>query len=391
MGTGNSFGKLFKISTWGESHGGGVGVTLDGVPPKIPITREEIQKELDRRRPGQSRLTTPRNEDDQVEILSGVSPDGLTLGTPIGMLVRNKDHRSQDYDTNAIAYRPSHADATYDAKYGIRAVAGGGRSSARETIGRVAAGAVAKKMLALYCGCDILGYVKRDIEATVDADAVTLAEVEANIARCPDAAAPSAWWPASTRCASPGTASAAWWRWRPATCPRAWARPCSTSWRPSWPRPACRLPGGQGVRGGLRVRGTLLTGKEHNDEVPPGRERQRRKTKTNRSGRHPGRDQQWGDHRGEGGVQAHVHHRPAPEHRDPGRHRGGAPREGPPRPLRAPPRRAHGGGHGGAHAGGRADAALRPGQHAGPRAGRGAHQPPGQEAGGRRLPGGGQQ
>ena len=139
MGVGNSFGRVFRISTFGESHGTGVGVIVDGCPPRLPLTTEDIQKELDRRKPGQSRLTTPRDEDDRVEIMSGTY-DGLTLGTPIGMVVRNKDQRSKDYDEMAAKYRPSHADATYDAKYGVRAVAGGGRSSARETIGRVAAG-----------------------------------------------------------------------------------------------------------------------------------------------------------------------------------------------------------------------------------------------------------
>ncbi len=154
MGVGNSFGRVFRVSTWGESHGGGVGVTLDGCPPRLRISREEIQRDLDRRRPGQSRIVTPRNEPDAVEILSGVV-DGITIGTPIAMLVRNKDQRSQDYDTNVVAYRPSHADAAYDAKYGIRAVAGGGRSSARETVGRVAAGAIARKFLAQYAGIDV--------------------------------------------------------------------------------------------------------------------------------------------------------------------------------------------------------------------------------------------
>jgi chorismate synthase len=165
MGLGNSFGRIFRVSTWGESHGGGVGVTVDGCPPRLNLTREVIQVELDRRRPGQSRIVTPRDEKDAVEILSGVV-DGVTIGTPIAMLVRNKDQRSQDYDTMAVAYRPSHADAAYDAKYGIRAVAGGGRSSARETIGRVAAGAIAKKLLFDYAGVEIIGYVKRvkDIE-----------------------------------------------------------------------------------------------------------------------------------------------------------------------------------------------------------------------------------
>jgi chorismate synthase len=127
---------------------------IDGVPPRLPITTEEIQFELDRRRPGQSIITTPRKEEDTCEILSGVF-DGVSLGTPIAVLVKNKDQRSGDYSEMSVAYRPSHADATYDFKYGIRAVAGGGRSSARETIGRVAAGAVAKKLLKVVGGTEV--------------------------------------------------------------------------------------------------------------------------------------------------------------------------------------------------------------------------------------------
>jgi chorismate synthase len=141
---GNTFGHLFRITTFGESHGGGVGVVIDGCPPRLEITPEEIQVELDRRRPGQSKITTPRKEADKCEILSGVF-EGKTLGTPISILVRNQDMRSHDYDEMAMTYRPSHADATYDAKYGFRNWQGGGRSSARETIGRVAASAIAKK------------------------------------------------------------------------------------------------------------------------------------------------------------------------------------------------------------------------------------------------------
>uniref|UniRef100_A0A7S2ZU64 Chorismate synthase n=1 Tax=Rhodosorus marinus TaxID=101924 RepID=A0A7S2ZU64_9RHOD len=185
MGTGNSFGKLFKISTWGESHGIGVGVTIDGCPPRLELSPEDVQKELDRRKPGQSKLTTPRKEDDMAEILSGVV-SGKTIGTPIGILVRNKNQIGKDYDNIAVSYRPSHADATYDAKYGIRAVAGGGRSSARETIGRVAAGAVAKKLLKTYSDVDIVGYVQKvqDIAAdNIDVDKVTLEDVERYVLR----------------------------------------------------------------------------------------------------------------------------------------------------------------------------------------------------------------
>ena len=184
---GNIFGHLFRVTTFGESHGGGVGVIIDGCPPKLEINVKEIQYELDRRRPGQSKITTPRKESDTCEILSGVF-EGQTLGTPIMIWVRNKDARPQDYQDMAIKYRPSHADATYDAKYGIRNWQGGGRSSARETIGRVASGAIAKKILQQYSGVEIVGYVKRikNLEAIVDPTTVTMEQVESNIVRCPD-------------------------------------------------------------------------------------------------------------------------------------------------------------------------------------------------------------
>ena len=186
---GSSFGTLFRISTFGESHGGGVGVILEGCPPRLEIDQQAIQAELDRRKPGQSKITTPRKEADQVEILSGVM-DGMTLGTPIAMVVRNKDQRPQDYREMDVAFRPSHADATYQAKYGIQARSGGGRASARETIGRVAAGAVARQLLLKAHGTEVVAWVKRihDLEASVDISAVSRETVEANIVRCPDAA-----------------------------------------------------------------------------------------------------------------------------------------------------------------------------------------------------------
>jgi chorismate synthase len=184
---GSTYGTNFRVTTFGESHGGGVGCVVDGVPPRLPLTTAELQTELDRRRPGQSIITTPRKEEDTCEILSGVG-DGVTLGTPIAVLVRNKDQRSQDYSEMSVAYRPSHADATYDFKYGIRAVAGGGRSSARETIGRVAAGAIAKKLLSVVAGTEVLAYVSRvrEIGCEVDEATFTMEDVESNIVRCPD-------------------------------------------------------------------------------------------------------------------------------------------------------------------------------------------------------------
>jgi chorismate synthase len=186
----SSFGTLFRISTFGESHGPAVGVVVDGCPPRLPLTAEEIQVELDRRRPGQSRITTQRREADQVEILSGVQ-DGLTLGTPIALLVRNSDQRGGDYEEMRTKYRPSHADYTYQAKYGVRAWEGGGRASARETVGRVAAGAIARKLLQVEAAVEILAWVKQVAgrEAAVDPARVARGDVEANIVRCPDPAA----------------------------------------------------------------------------------------------------------------------------------------------------------------------------------------------------------
>ncbi|MES1207528.1 MAG: chorismate synthase, partial [Pseudomonadota bacterium] len=185
---GNSFGSAFRITTFGESHGPAVGVIVDGCPPRLPISAAEIQQELDRRRPGQSIITTQRREADAVEILSGVH-EGLTLGTPIAMMVRNTDNRAGDYEEMRTKFRPSHADYTYQAKYGVRAWQGGGRASARETVGRVAAGVLARTALAAAGPIEIVSWVQRvqDIETDVDALTVTRDAVDANIARCPDA------------------------------------------------------------------------------------------------------------------------------------------------------------------------------------------------------------
>ncbi len=187
----SSFGRIFRISTFGESHCRSVGVVVDGVPPRMTLSAEEIQVQLDRRRPGGNKLGTERNEADQVQILSGVE-NGLTLGTPIGMLVNNKDQRPGDYGSMSQIPRPSHADYTYQMKYGIHASSGGGRSSARETIGRVAAGAIAEKYLLEQYGIEIVAWVSSvgDYDTDrVDMDTISRTEVDANDIRCPDAAA----------------------------------------------------------------------------------------------------------------------------------------------------------------------------------------------------------
>ncbi|MEY5026792.1 MAG: Chorismate synthase [Verrucomicrobiota bacterium] len=186
----SQFGHLFRINTWGESHGGGVGVSVDGCPPRIALSEADIQRDLDRRRPGQSEIVTPRAEEDRCQILSGVF-QGQTLGTPICVQVLNKDARPEAYREMEGAFRPSHADYTYQAKYGIRNWQGGGRSSARETIGRVAAAAIGKKVLAAFCPeLEVVAYVRsiQHLRAEVDPLLVRFEEVEANIVRCPDPA-----------------------------------------------------------------------------------------------------------------------------------------------------------------------------------------------------------
>jgi len=184
---GNSFGQIFRITTFGESHGGAVGVVLDGCPPGISITEEEIQKELDRRKPGQSAITTPRKEADTIKILSGYF-EGKTTGTPLMMIAYNADVKSEDYIEMSKSYRPSHADYTYDAKYGFRDWRGSGRASARETLARVAAGAIAKKFLKEKLGVEILSYVDQvgDIKSNAEYEKVSEKDIEANIIRCPD-------------------------------------------------------------------------------------------------------------------------------------------------------------------------------------------------------------
>ncbi len=184
---GNSFGQLFRISTFGESHGGAVGVVVDGCPPGLAISKEDIQKELDRRKPGQSAITSPRKEQDEIHILSGVF-EGKATGTPILLIAYNKDTRPEDYTSFNESYRPGHADFTYDTKYGFRNWQGSGRASARETLARVAAGAIAQKYLKEKFNIEFISYVEQvgDIRTDIDFNNVTPEQIEANIVRCPD-------------------------------------------------------------------------------------------------------------------------------------------------------------------------------------------------------------
>ena len=264
---GNTFGHLFRITTFGESHGGGVGVVIDGCPPLLEISPEEIQFELDRRRPGQSKITTPRNETDTCEILSGVFA-GKTTGTPIAILVRNKDARSQDYDEMAQKYRPSHADATYDAKYGIRNWQGGGRSSARETIGRVAAGAIAKKILRQVAGVEIVGYVKRikDLEGVIDANTVTLEQVESNIVRCPDLECGDRMIELIEQTGRQGDSIGGVVECVARGLPKGLGMPVFDKLEADLAKGVMSLPASKGFEIGSGFAGTLMTGSEHNDE-----------------------------------------------------------------------------------------------------------------------------
>ena len=288
MGSGNSFGRVFRISTWGESHGGGVGVTLDGCPPRMKLTREEIQIDLDRRRPGQSRITTPRNEADAVEILSGVTPDGVTTGTPIAMLVRNKDQRSGDYLDNdmKVAYRPSHADATYDAKYGVRAIAGGGRSSARETIGRVAAGAIARKVLKEFNNIEVLAYVSKvqDIGCDVNDDSFTMEDVDSNIVRCPDPVAAEKMLERIDEIRKAGNSIGGVVTCVARNVPAGLGSPVFDKLEADLAKACMSIPAAKGFESGDGFEGTLLSGKEHNDEFYIDPETGATRTKTNRSG-----------------------------------------------------------------------------------------------------------
>jgi chorismate synthase len=281
---GSSLGQLFRISTFGESHGGGVGVIVDGCPPRLPIDREAIQAELDRRRPGQSRITTPRKEDDRVEILSGLL-DGLTLGTPIAMLVRNKDQRPQDYQEMEVAFRPSHADATYQAKYGIQARSGGGRASARETIGRVAAGAIAKQLLAHVAGTEVIAWVKRihTIEASIDPATVSLEAVEANIVRCPDGALAERMIERIEAIGRDGDSCGGVIECLVRRPPVGLGMPVFDKLEADLAKAVMSLPATKGFEIGSGFNGTLLLGSEHNDAfLPTGDGRLR--TATNNSG-----------------------------------------------------------------------------------------------------------
>jgi len=280
----STFGEIFRIHTFGESHGGGVGVVIDGCPSRIPVSLEDIQSQLDRRRPGQSEIVTPRKEADTAEVLSGIH-DGHTLGSPIAIVVRNTDHRPGAYDEMAVKYRPSHADFTYDAKYGIRAPSGGGRSSARETIGRVAAAAVARKVLdARHPGIEILAWIStiQHLQAEVDPVTVTAADIESNIVRTGDPNAVEPMIEHIKKIRAEGNSVGGVIECVIRNCPPGLGEPIFDKLEAELAGAMMSIPATKGFEIGSGFAGTLLTGREHNDafRMVDGRVR----TATNRSG-----------------------------------------------------------------------------------------------------------
>ncbi len=267
VGMASTFGTLFRISTWGESHGGGVGVVIDGCPPRLPLSEADIQPDLDRRRPGQSDIVTPRKESDTCTILSGVFR-GLTLGTPISIMVRNSDARPDAYREMETHFRPSHADFTYQAKYGVRNWEGGGRSSARETIGRVAAAAVAKKVLSLvHPGLEILAWVSavHDITSLVDAGTVGREDIEANPVRCPDPLAAAAMTDRIKAARAAGDSVGGVIEGLVRGCPPGLGEPVFDRLEADLAKAMLSLPATKGFEVGSGFAGACMTGSEHND------------------------------------------------------------------------------------------------------------------------------
>ncbi|HET6304566.1 MAG TPA: chorismate synthase [Myxococcota bacterium] len=280
----SSFGERFRITTFGESHGGAVGVVVDGCPPRLALDVAEVQRDLDRRRPGQSHLTTPRDEADRAEILSGVF-EGRTLGTPIAILVRNLDARPSAYEDMKDVFRPSHADFTTEAKYGFRNWQGGGRASARETVGRVAAGAIARKLLATLGGVEVLAWVRRvhEIEAKVDLAGVRLADVEANPVRCPDPEAAREMAERIDAARRAGDSLGGEVECVARGVPPGLGEPVFDKLEAELAKALLSLPASKGFEIGSGFAGTRMTGSAHNDPFLPG-EGGRPRTASNRSG-----------------------------------------------------------------------------------------------------------
>jgi chorismate synthase len=280
---GNTFGQLFRVTTWGESHGAAIGAVVDGCPAGLALSEGDIQPDLDRRAPGQSRLVTQRKESDTVRIMSGVF-EGVTLGTPISLFIPNENQRSADYEEMREKYRPSHADYTYDAKYGVRDWRGGGRTSNRETAARVAAGAIARKLLRERYGVEVVAWVAKAhaICADADVESVTREQVDANIVRCPDPAAAERMIAAIDTARKQGNSLGGVVACAARGCPPGWGEPVFDRLEADLAKAMLSLPASKGFEVGSGFAGTDLTGLEHNDEFYM--EGDRVRTRTNRSG-----------------------------------------------------------------------------------------------------------
>jgi len=280
----NTFGHLYRVTTWGESHGGGVGAVVDGCPPQIPLTEKDLQPDLDRRRPGQSKIVTPRNEADRCEILSGVFW-GKTLGTPISVWVRNQDARPEAYREMETMFRPSHADYTYQAKYGIRNWQGGGRTSARETIGRVIGGSIAKRMFGqLVPRLSVTTFVRQvgTLVARMDAGRVDMQEVESNPVRWPDAKEAVQVVKLIERVRSKGDSLGGVVECVVRGCPVGLGEPVFDRLEADLAKGMMSLPASKGFEIGSGFAGVRMRGSEHNDEFFLQGKKVR--TRTNRSG-----------------------------------------------------------------------------------------------------------
>lgn len=265
--SGSTFGTLYRVSTFGESHCAGVGAIVDGCPPNLKLSEADIQKQLTRRRPGQSKVNTPRDEKDQVKILSGTE-HGKTLGTPIGLFVANEDQRPHDYGEMSQIPRPSHADFTYQSKYGNRASSGGGRSSARETIGRVAAGAIAEKWLAEQHGVEIVAWVSGCGELTapdVNAETLTREQVDGNIIRCPDPRVAEEMIAKVTALRDAGDSVGGVLSCVVRNCPTGWGEPVFDKLEAKLAHAMLSIPATKGFEIGSGFAGTRMTGSQHND------------------------------------------------------------------------------------------------------------------------------
>lgn len=291
----STFGKIFRVTTYGESHCKSVGCIVDGCPPGLKLSESDIQPQLSRRRPGQSKLSTPRNEKDQVHIQSGTE-NGITLGSPIGMLVLNEDHRPNDYSETDLYPRPSHADWTYIQKYGAKSASGGGRSSARETIGRVAAGAIAEKVLSLANGVEIVAFVSSIGSVAMDRNpldptfqkilsTITREEVDGvGPIRCPDASVREQMVKEIEKYRDAQDSIGGVVTCVVRNCPIGLGEPCFDKLEATLAHAMLSLPATKGFEIGSGFHGTTIPGSKHNDPFVFDELNKRLKTKTNNSG-----------------------------------------------------------------------------------------------------------